>query len=133
MPQNRLNLNFKLDLRSERLDYVKAYLNSIRFEPTSEELDLIAKYILWGKNDLSERDGVARLKTDGVELESRRNEWNRSAQLESLDELLETPGFNEAVLDRPVTRRVRETFSRSAARRTAPASVPSSYTLGPSA
>ena len=123
MPQNRLNLNFKLDLRSERLDYVKAYLNSIRFEPTSEELDLIAKYILWGKNDLSERDGVARLKTDGVELESRRSEWNRSAQLESLDELLETPGFNEAILDRPVTRRVRETFSRSAARRTAPTSV----------
>ena len=26
MPQNRLNLNFKLDLRSERLDYVRSYL-----------------------------------------------------------------------------------------------------------
>ena len=123
MPQNRLNLNFKLDLRSERLDYVRSYLSTLKFEPTSEELDLIAKYILWGKNDGTERDGVARLKSDGVELESRRNEWNRSAQLESLDELLETPGFNEAILDRPVTRKVRETFSRSTARKTAPTSV----------
>ena len=121
MPQNRLNLNFKLALRSERLDYVRTYLNSIRFEPNEYELEMIAKYILWGKESETDRDGAARLKKDGFQLESSHTDW--TTQTESLDELLESPLFNEATLSRPVTKKVREVFSRTSTRKKAPANL----------
>ena len=113
---NRLNLNWKLNLKSERVEFVKTYLDSISFVPTEEELEVISNYILWGKNTESEKDGPARLKADGVFLESN---WS-TTPVESLDELTESPTFNEndlKPLDSPAPKKVREVFSREEARK----------------
>jgi hypothetical protein len=114
---NRLNLDWNLNLKSERVEFAQNYLASIKFEPTEDELETISNYILWGKNSTNEKDGPARLKEEGIFLESK---WNGSTPIESLDELAESPSFSEndlRPLSAPVPRKVRETFSREEARR----------------
>ena len=114
---NRLNLDWKLNLRTERSAFAQDYLDSIPFTPTEDELETISNYILWGKNSSVEKDGPARLKDDGLFLESK---WNGSTPMESLDELVESPSFSEndlRPLDAPVPKRIREVFSREEARK----------------
>lgn len=118
MSQNRLNLNFKLESMEERTDFINDYLERITFKPTSAELDLMAKYILWGKNSKTGLNGPQ----EGIELETRSKTWD-PARLESLDSLLEMPSFSETSLHRlgeVPTYIPREKFSRSRARKNAP-------------
>jgi len=113
---NRLNLDWNLNLKSERVKFAQDYLASIPFEPTEDELETISNYILWGKNSIAEKDGPARLKDEGLFLESK---WNGSTPIESLDELTESPAFSEndlLPLSAPVPRKKREVFSREEAR-----------------
>ena len=120
---NRLNLDWKLNLRTERTRFVEDYLASIPFVPTEEELETISNYILWGKNSSIEKDGPARLKDDGLFLESK---WTGTVQVESLDELVESPTFSEnevRSIDAPAPKRVREVFSREKARKYASQTV----------
>lgn len=115
---NRLNLDFKLEGRQERLQYLRDYLDVIRFRPTEDELDMMAKYILWGKD---EKTGLTAHK-EGIELETRYKTWSPRT-VESLDALIEEPGFSETLFRKPTdppTRITRETFSRTSARQNAP-------------
>lgn len=53
MAINRLKLDFKLETSDERNKFIEAYLQEPQFisrPPTSEELEMIGNYILWGKN-----------------------------------------------------------------------------------
>lgn len=116
MPTNRLHLDWNLTLKSERATFAQSYLETLK-NPTPEELETISNYILWGKNSLTEKDGPARLKDDGIFLESK---WNGSTPIESLDELTESPSFSEndlLPLSAPVPKKVREIFSREEARK----------------
>ena len=121
---NRLSLNWELNLRTERNEFATKYLASIPFTPTEDELETISNYILWGKVDESEKDGPARLRNDGLFLDSK---WsNSSVEVESLDELTESPSFSEndlQPLSAPVPRRTREVFSREKARKYASPTV----------
>lgn len=116
--KNRLNLDFRLETRPERVEFVRSYLNSIPFKPTESELDTISKYILWGKDPSSGLNGSQ----EGLELETRHKTWD-SKRLESLDALIESPTFSEALLRSPTdppTKFPSEPFSRSTARKLAP-------------
>jgi len=116
--KNRLNLNFKLETQPERVSFINTYLDSIPFKPTPAELDIIAKYILWGKNPSTNLNGSQ----EGLELETRHKTWD-SKRLESLDALIESPTFTEALLrspSDPPTKLPSEPFSRSRARKVAP-------------
>lgn len=121
---NRLNLNWNLSLRTERNEFVRAYLASIPFVPNEDELETISNYILWGKVSGAEKDGPARLKGDGIFLESK---WNTSGiGVESLDELQESPSFSEndlRPLSAPAPKRTKEVFSREKARKFATPAV----------
>lgn len=117
---NRLNLNFKLETKEERVEFARTYLESLPFVPTPDELDTIAKYILWGKspNGLNGRQ-------EGLELETRHKTWD-TQRVESLDALIESPNFSESMLRPPTdppTRISKEVFSRSRARKEAPAFI----------
>lgn len=117
---NRLQLNFQLKTREDRVEFVRNYLNTIRFKPTETELDTIAKYILWGvdKNGLNGRQ-------EGLELETRHKTWDGN-RVESLDALIESPTFSETMLRGPhdaPTRIQKEVFSRSSLRRDAPSHI----------
>lgn len=120
---NRLHLDFALTTNKERSDFVDEYLKRDEFKrrpPTSDELETIANYILWGKNPLSGKNFVQeKLGT----IETRKKTWAPDT-VESLDELLESPTFNEATLLLPKnTKKVRETFSRSEARAQCPSNL----------
>lgn len=69
---NRLNLNWKLEWRDERTTFASTYLDTIPFTPSVEELDLIGRYILWGKDRASGLNG----RQEGLELETSSKTWD---------------------------------------------------------
>ena len=84
---NRLRLNFALETAEERLKFLDSYLPTLKFTPNEHELETLSDYILWGKNDKglnSQQDGNITLK-----------EWSSSQNVESLEGLMEIPGFQE--------------------------------------
>lgn len=105
--QNRLNLDFSLDSSEKRSNFLESYLASLDFTPNATELAKMADYVLWG-------DKPAKASSLGLE-----SAW-KPTENASLDELRETPGFNESQIyalgDAPRTKTVRQNFSRSEAR-----------------
>ena len=113
---NRLHLDFSINGTSERKDFVDQYIQRPEFilKPlTSEELETIANYILWGKD----ADGASLVQKGDISIETRTNTWQRD-DTESLDAMMESPTFNEASLRRPTearTKIAREVFDRQKA------------------
>lgn len=119
MSTNRLHLDFSLQYRDERNEFLDTYLLRPEFAlkpPTEEECETMANYLLWGKD----RKSGLNAKQDGsVELASKHKDWDSdSTKFESLDALMESPTFNEASLQdmsAPVLKVKREVFSRDEA------------------
>ena len=114
MARNRLNLNFQLESAVDRNEYVNEYLQKIDFTPTADELETISNYILWGKGE----NGLNAQQEGSVELKR----WT-AAPVESLEALMELPGFSETsfkTLKAPGTRIPRQVFSREKALASAP-------------
>lgn len=113
MATNRLHLDFTLNGTNERRDFVDQYIQRpefIRFPLTEDELETIANYMLFGKDE----DGTSAVQKKDIQIETRNKTWQRD-DTESLDAMMESPTFNEASLRRPTearTRIVRETFDR---------------------
>lgn len=116
MPTNRLHLDFSIQTTDGRRDFVNEYVQSPQFQRvplTSDELETIANYILWGKDS----DGLNATQRGEIQIETRNKTWQRD-DTDSLDALIESPTFNEASLRRPTearTRIVREIFDRQKA------------------
>ena len=114
MAKNRLQLNFQLESADDRAAFVQDYLTKIDFTPNDYELETIANYILWGKNAKganAQQEGLVKLK-----------EW-AAQPVESLEGLIETPGFTEISmrsLREPQTRIPRTVFNRQQALERAP-------------
>lgn len=115
---NRLNLDFSLTTNEDRVAFLEEYLQRPEFikrPPTSEELETMSNYLLWGKDPESGLNA----KQEGVcDIETKHGTWDKTANVESLDGLLEQPTFNEATLmslDAVPTKVKREVFSRSEA------------------
>ena len=123
--KNRLKLDWALSTSTERNEFLSTYLSSPLFlssPPNEEELETMANYVLWGKNKEGqniEQEGL-------VELPRRNSTWT-SQTVESLDELSESPTFNENALfplnSKLPTKKVREVFSRTSVRSNAPSSL----------
>ncbi len=110
---NRLHLDFSIQSTDERCDFVNEYVTQPQFQRvplTSDELETIANYILWGKDT----DGLNVTQRGEIQIETRNKTWQRD-DTESLDALMESPTFSEASLRRPTearTRIAREVFDR---------------------
>ena len=121
MPKNRLNLNFQLESAEDRAAYVRDYLASITFTPSADEMEKISNYILWGKDERGrniQQEGLVELKS-----------WAPQA-VESLDGLIETPGFTETSvrsLREPQLRIPRTVFDRAKALERAPRHLRETY------
>ena len=115
---NRLKLDFSLQYRDERNDFLNQYLLSPQFlqrPPTEEECETMANYLLWGKD---RKTGLNAKQDGSVELSSKHGDWDSDNQCESLDALIEMPTFNEASLsdlNAASTKIKREVFSRDEA------------------
>ena len=113
MPANRLKLDFSIQTTDGRRDFVNEYVTQPQFQRvplTSDELETIANYILWGKDP----DGLNVTQRGEIQIETRNKTWQRD-DTESLDALMESPTFSEASLRRPTearTRIAREVFDR---------------------
>lgn len=110
---NRLHLDFSIQSTDGRRDFVDEYVQQPQFQRiplTSDELETIANYILWGKDP----DGLNVTQRGEIQIETRNKTWQRD-DTESLDALMESPTFSEASLRRPTearTRVAREVFDR---------------------
>lgn len=112
--RNRLNLNFQLESAAERAEFVRTYLEEIDFTPNADELETIGNYILWGKNE----KGVNAQQEGDVEIKK----W-ATQPVESLEALMEIPGFQETqlkTLNAPQVKVRRVVFNREEALATAP-------------
>ena len=113
---NRLKLDFSLQTAEERNQFLQTYL--VQFDNlTEQELETIANYLLWGKVN-GESLGK------GIEIKTRNGTWDKKEKAESLEALLENPGFNDAQLQQlneiPPIKIPKQNFSRSEARQNAP-------------
>ena len=113
MAVNRLKLDFSIQTTDGRRDFVNEYVSQPQFQksPLSEdELETIANYILWGKDE----DGLNISQKGLVQIETRNKTWQRD-DTESLDALMDSPAFSEASFRRSIearTRVAREIFDR---------------------
>ena len=85
MPSNRLRLDFSLQTAEERLQFLNEYLPTLKFTPNEHETETLSDYVLWGKNpdgQNAQQEGIITLK-----------EWAPNSNIESLEGLLEIPGF----------------------------------------
>lgn len=111
---NRLRLDFSIEKQTDRAAFLDQYLLSPEFvkrPPTSEELETMANYVLWGKNE----NGLNARQEKLYDIKSKHSTWDNTAN-ESLENLMEQPGFNEASLQAigsVPTKATREVFSRS--------------------
>lgn len=122
---SRLNLDFSLETQAERLKFLHSYLQTPVFvhrPPTDHELAQMSDYLLWGKDE----NGEVPAKKDGLLTESKRSTWTKpTVQIESLEELMEQPTFNEAAIlplgdSAAKLKMPRVVFSRADALRRAP-------------
>ena len=115
---NRLKLDFSLNSIVERTNFLNKYIKSINFTPNEDELETMANYILWGKDP---KTGLNVKQSKEIQLESRNKTWD-AQPIESLDALLETPGFTETMIKQsedPRPKIARVVFSREEARQNA--------------
>ena len=122
---NRLKLDWALSTSTERTNFVQSYLNTLS-SPTEEELETIANYILWGKNENDKN-----IDQEGfVELPRKNSTWNVQ-NVESLDALSESPTFNEASIypinSRAPLKKPRKVFPREETRKLCPPYLLSTY------
>lgn len=120
--KNRLNLDFSIQSITDRKVFIDTYLQAPQFKtlpPTKEELETITNYILWGK----EEDGKSLVQKKQIQIKTKNSTWTSQSNLSSLDELFESPTFNEFQLSPLYETHYtaqKETFSRSNALRDAP-------------
>lgn len=109
-----LKLDWNLEYRDERNNFIKEYIEDSLETFSEEDLDMMAKYILWGKDRVTGLNG----RQEGLELPTRFKTWE-SNEVQSLDALLETPSFSESSIrsiHEPVYRTPKLNFKRSEAR-----------------
>ena len=97
----------------------------VKSPPTEEELQTMADYLLWGKDPITGKNG----KQEGLELRTKHGTWDDSP-VDSLEQLMEQPTFNEASLQPLGTTRYttkKEVFSREEALREASPTVRESF------
>lgn len=113
---NRLRLDFSLATNEERVAFLDAYLQRPEFikrPPTEDELETMGNYLLWGKDPITGLNA----KQEGIcDIETKHGTWDKNANTESLEGLMESPAFNEAslfALGTAPLKQTREVFSRS--------------------
>lgn len=115
---NRLKLDFSLSTNAERAEFLQHYLAQEPFitrPPTSDELEMMGNYLLWGKDPVT---GLNAKQAGFVDIETKHGTWDKNTNIESLEGLMEQPTFNEACLqplDQVPYKTPKETFSRKEA------------------
>lgn len=116
---SRLKLDFSLNTNLERAKFIDEYIKNSTITFTDDELEMMGNYILWGK---AEDTGLSPVDEKFIEIETRNKTWTRT-DIDSLDELMESPTFNENTLhpvEQTPLKKHREVFNREEERKKAP-------------
>ena len=87
------NLDFNLETSTERNNFIKQHDLS---KLTKKELELCSNYILYGKD--SDKDMTSCVDRKEVEIKTKYSSYNKKEPV-SLDALLESPTFNENIIN----------------------------------
>ena len=106
-----LKLDFSIEQSTDRAEFVSAFFSeNPDYKPTQSELDTLSNYILYGKDE----DGTSVVDRGEVEIETKYKSYSKR-KAESLDELMETPGFNEnTVVTKYIYRHPKPTIDKEA-------------------
>ena len=115
---NRLKLDFSIHSITDREKFIEQYIKKDEFQKkpmTTEELEVCANYILWGKDS----DGKNAVQKKEIQIDTRNKTW-KTKEEESLNELMESSTFNENSILQPgqiPTKITRKVFDREEALR----------------
>lgn len=86
-----LKLDFSIESSDNRNKFVSDFFEkNPDYKPTAHELETITNYILYGKD----ADGTSIVDRKEVQIDTKYGSYSKR-KAESLDELMDTPGFNE--------------------------------------
>lgn len=125
MKNNRLKLDFSIPTAIGRQEFLNIYLSQPQFKeypPTEEELETMGNYLLYGKDE----DGKNVTQRKEIFIKSKYSDWDNAKAEDSLDELMESPAFNEATLRKITTNHYkvkRQKFCREDVLKTAPSEL----------
>lgn len=107
-----LKLDFSIVTSEERAEFVSNFFGANPdYKPTQNELDTLSNYILYGKD---QADGQSVVDRKEVEIDTKYKSYAKR-KAESLDGLLETPGFNEnTIVTKYIYRKPKPTIDREA-------------------
>ena len=97
-----LKLDFSIENINDRKIFIDEYLKENK-NLTNKELETIANYILWGKDDNGQNLTNINLETT----------WTKKAKIESLEGLLENPNFDENSFFKKPAKTTKKNFDRS--------------------
>lgn len=119
-----IKLDFSLNTANERAEWLNNYIKSFTRPLTSDELEMMGNYLLWGKSS----DGLNEVQRKNVQIETRSGTWDQK-EAESLEGLMEQPGFSESNLSKFIAppKRQRIKFSREEALNDSPAYARAQY------
>ena len=91
--KKKYSLDFSILRDTDRLHAVEEILDSLDSDPTPTELEQMASYILYGKDE-NGQNSIQRNET--IDKEKRYKSYKtKDDKVQSLDEIMEVPGFDE--------------------------------------
>ena len=92
MSKNRVKLDFSLNSATERKKYIDKFLEDNRdIQFNKEEVELMANYMLYGKNE----EGTSPVDRKEISINTKYNSYKKK-EPDSLEALLENKTFNES-------------------------------------
>ena len=91
--KKKYSLDFSIERDSDRLKAVEEILDTLNTDPTATELEQMASYILYGKDE-NGQNAIQRNET--IDKDKRYKSYKtKDDKVQSLDEMMEAPGFDE--------------------------------------
>lgn len=94
--RKKYSLNFSIERDIDRLRAIEEILDTLETDPTPTELEQMASYILYGKDE-NGNNSIQRKET--IDKDKRYKSYKtKDDKVQSLDEMMEVPGFDEQQL-----------------------------------
>ena len=92
--KKKYSLDFSIERDTDRLRAVETILDSLPTDPTPTELEQMANYILYGKDE-NGQNSIQRNETTDKDTKRYKSYRTKDDKVQSLDEIMEAPGFDE--------------------------------------
>ena len=95
--KKKYSLDFSIVRDTERLAAVQKILDTLPNDPSQSELEQMASYILYGKDE-NGKNSIQRNETTDRDTKRYKSYKTKDDKVQSLDEMMEVPGFDEQQL-----------------------------------